>query len=122
MVINKVTLPDLDLAELEVAERYEQEMQKYTDAVSTLSGNNRVEIIRTVCTATFALFDGVFGDGTSKKVFGNRTNLVICNKAMSELIDASNKIDKQNSNETKKIFAKYNPNRAVRIVENESAN
>ncbi len=122
MVINKVTLPDLDLAELEVAERYEQEMQKYTDAIATLSGNNRVEIIRTVCTATFALFDGVFGDGTAKKVFGDRTNLVICNKAMSELIDASNKIDKQNSNETKKIFAKYNPNRAVRIVENESAN
>lgn len=122
MVINKVTLPDLDLAELEVAERYEQEMGKYTDAISTMSSNNRVEIIRTVCTATFTLFDGVFGDGTAKKVFGDRTNLIICNKAMSELIDVANKIDKQNSNETKKLFAKYNPDRAVRLEKNEPAN
>lgn len=122
MVINKVTLPDLDFAELEVAELYEQEMRKYTDTVSTMSGNNRVELIRTVCTATFTLFDGVFGDGIAKKVFGNRTNLIICNRALSELTDEVNKIDKQNSNETQKIFAKYNPDRAVRLEKNEPAN
>lgn len=113
MIINKVQLPDLDLADLDTAEKFEQEFLKCSEKISNINGT-RVTIIKETCTAVFELFDNLFGDGTSKKVFGAKSNIIVCNKALAELVDEAHKIDNQNAQITTEIYQKYDPKRAVR--------
>ena len=58
----------------------------------------------------FCFFDEVFGQGTSKNIFGNRTNLRECIKAVETLIDHVNK----DAEEANKMINKYSPNRVAR--------
>ena len=113
MIISGVQLADLDLADLETAERFEEEFLKCSNRIKKIKGT-RVEIIREDCCAVFELFDNLFGDGTSKKIFGEKTNIILCNKALSELVDEAHKIDERNAWITNEIYEKYNPDRAER--------
>ncbi|MDU7365421.1 DUF6673 family protein [Clostridium sp.] len=71
---------------------------------------NMVDIIKTQCNAIFNVFNTMFGEGTDKKVFGDRVNLLICMTAFEELVSQMN--DKKA--EMEKITNKYSPNRANR--------
>ena len=51
----------------------------------------------------------IFGDGTSKKLFGERTNFVECLKAFDEFNEQINEISRKNNEIIKEIMAKYNP-------------
>lgn len=115
MIINGVELPDLDLADLEIAEKFETEFQKCADKAAALKPQtNRVAVIKGTCRAVFEVFDNLFGDGTAKKIFGNKTNIILCNRALAELVEGAREIDRENAQATNEIFAKYNPDRAVR--------
>ncbi|MGN0441560.1 MAG: DUF6673 family protein [Acutalibacteraceae bacterium] len=116
MIINGVELPDLDLAELEVAEQFEAALNVCADKVSNLEKESvsRVKFIRESCEAVFEVFETLFGEGTAKKVFGEHTNLIVCNTALAELVDASKEIDSKNAKLTADLFEKYSPERAKR--------
>lgn len=116
MIINGVELPDLDLAELEVAEQFEAALNVCADKVSRLEKErvSRVSFIRESCEAVFEVFETLFGAGTAKKVFGEHTNLIVCNTALTELVDASKEIDSRNAKLTAELFEKYSPERAKR--------
>ena len=108
--INDVEL-ELDLMDADMAEKYEKAYRKMQKDVANIPKNlSLADSIRKQCNLVFCFFDEVFGQGTSKNIFGNRTNLRECIKAVETLIDHVNK-DVEESN---KIINKYSPNRVAR--------
>lgn len=108
--INDVEL-ELDLMDADMAEKYEKVYRKMQKDVANIPKNlSLAENIRKQCKLIFNFFDEVFGEGTSKKIFGNKTNLRECIKAVETLIDHVNK----DTEEASKIINKYSPNRVER--------
>lgn len=108
--INDVEL-ELDLMDADMADKYEKAYRKMQKDVANIPKNlSLAENIRKQCKLIFNFFDEVFTEGTSKKVFGNKTNLRECIKAVETLIDYVNK----DTEEANKIINKYSPNRATR--------
>ncbi|WP_321833418.1 DUF6673 family protein [Clostridium butyricum] len=89
MKINNVEIEDLDLMDADVAEKFEkatndlQEKEKLQD----FTGKGLAEIIRIQCTLIFDFFNDVWGEGTDKKIFGNKTNYRICEKAFKDVVE-----------------------------------
>lgn len=54
------------------------------------------------CKAVFAFFDGLFGDGTSKEIFGDAVNMRVCDDALYALSMAISKDLKQYRDSSKK--------------------
>ena len=108
--INDVEL-ELDLMDADMAEKYEKAYRKMQRDVANIPKNlSLADNIRKQCNLVFYFFDEVFGQGTSKKIFGNKTNLRECIKAVETLIDHVNK----DVEEANKIINKYSPNRVAR--------
>ena len=111
MIINGVELEDIDIYDLEVAEKYDKVLENLKEVEQNNNTSmNMVDIIKTECNAIFNVFNTMFGEGTDKKVFGDRVNLLICMTAFEELVSQMN--DKKAEMET--ITNKYSPNRANR--------
>lgn len=110
MIINGVELEDIDFYDLEVAEKYDKSMEELKKVEENNKNMSMTQVIKTQCETIFNVFNTMFGEGTDKKVFGDRVNLKICLKAFSELVD---KATEQRA-EIEKITDKYSPNRAAR--------
>lgn len=110
MKINGVELEDLDILDLEVAEKYERALKGVDDMGERVKDLTIVESIRLQCNAIFKIFNDLFGEGTDKKIFGDKVNLMTCLKAFEELVTQVN----SSNGEVEKMAAKYSPNRAAR--------
>ncbi|MDI9215944.1 MULTISPECIES: DUF6673 family protein [Clostridium] len=110
MIINGVELEDIDFYDLEVAEKYDKSLERIKSIEENNKNVSMVEMIKINCNAIFDVFNLMFGEGTDKKVFGDRVNLLICMTAFEELVSQMN--DKKA--EMEKITNKYSPNRANR--------
>lgn len=110
MIINGVELQDLDIYDMEVAEKYEKAIEKVKEQCNEVEGKSLSETIKLQCNSIFNLFNSMFGEGTDKKIFGNKVNLLICINAFEELILQVNEQKKK----LEKISNKYSPNRAAR--------
>ncbi|NFI38797.1 AP endonuclease [Clostridium botulinum] len=110
MKINGVELKDLDILDLEVAEKYEKAIKGIEGISEKVQGMTIAESVRTQCNAIFGVFNELFGEGTDKKIFGNKVNLLTCLQAFDELITKTN----TSRAEVEKIANKYSPNRAAR--------
>lgn len=111
MIINGVNLPDIDITELETAEKYEQAMDLIQKGTQYENSDKRSQIIRQCCNGVFKAFDTIFGDGTAKKVFGKQTNLTVCLKAVDELVDQVNRAEECTLKIVDKIGGKYTSNK-----------
>lgn len=110
MKINGVELKDLDILDLEVAGKIEKinaELQGMQEEIKSLS---LVESIKTQCNFVFNVFNELFGEGTDKLVFGGRTNLGICTKAMMDLFLEI----ERNKEQSMKSIEKYSSSRLTR--------
>jgi hypothetical protein len=104
-------LEDIDLFDADVAEKVTEAIDKVVEeAKSTERLTSLPQIIRKQCNAVFDCFNTVFGEGTDKKVFGNKVNLKVCLNAFAELSSAL----KEQKEAAEKEFSKYSPNRAQR--------
>lgn len=110
MKINNVELEDIDILDLEVAERYEEALGNLEGIENRLVGLSISQSIRLECEAIFELFNTMFGEGTDKLIFGEKVNLMTCLKAFDELVNKMN----VKSEEAEKVINKYSPNRAQR--------
>ena len=108
--INGVELGELDIYDLEVAEKYDKELKKVDEVARTLEGMSVPEVIRTQCNAIFKFFNALFGEGTDKKIFGDKVNLVICLKSLDEFVTQV----RNQKEKIEEISNKYSPNRAQR--------
>ena len=91
MVINGVELQDLDIFDADVAEKYEDAMEKVSNEMIIINDLRGSEIIRHQCRVIYNCFDELFGEGTSSKVFGDKYNIVTCLEAFEKLISSINK-------------------------------
>lgn len=110
MKINGVELKDLDILDLEVAEKIEKINAELQGMQEKVKGLSLVESIKTQCNFVFASFNDLFGEGTDKLVFGGRTNLGICTKAMMDLFLEIEK----NKQKSMQSIEKYSTSRLTR--------
>jgi len=110
MKINNIELKDIDILDLEAAEKWEDALERVEGVAKTMEGMKVSESIRTQCNAIFDVFNTLFGEGTDKKVFGDRVNLMMCLKAFEELVLYIN----EQKTEVEKMASKYSPNRVQR--------
>lgn len=110
MIINGVELQDLDIYDLEVAEKFDKELKVVAGVGEKLEGLSTPEVIRTQCTAIFNFFNELFGEGTDKKIFGDKVNLVTCLKALYEFIAQV----RDQKEQIEEISNKYSINRVAR--------
>lgn len=98
MKINNVELENLDLMEADVMEDVETAIANVLEDIETGKNIDKMsEVIRLQCTAIMDCFNTIFGEGTDKKIFGNKTNLRECIKAFKELqLCISEEIEKEN--------------------------
>ena len=109
MIINGVELVDLDIYDVEVAEKYEKVLENINKP-KKFDGLKTSVVIRKQCEEIFNVFNELFGEGTDRKVFGDRVNLKICLEAFASLVEQINSQKQELDN----IVSKYSPNRAQR--------
>ncbi len=110
MIINGVEIGNLDIFDAAVAEKYEKTLEKVNESQKGLEGLKTSVIIRKQCETVFFVFDELFGEGTSKKIFGDSFNLITCLNAFETLVEEI----KNKNKEINKISSKYSQNRAQR--------
>lgn len=110
MIINGVELQDLDIYDVEVAEKFDKELNSVVKAGENVKGLSMAETIRVQCTAIFKFFNELFGEGTDKKIFGDKVNLVTCLSALDEFVTQV----REQRGRIEEISNKYSPNRAAR--------
>lgn len=95
MKINDVEL-ELDLYDADVMDRYTEAIKKLEEKEKnkSIKGLSNGDIIRQECQMVFDFFNEIFGEGTDKKVFGNKTNIKICLEAFKQVVEYSASIDK----------------------------
>lgn len=110
MKINGVELQDLDIFEADTVEKYEGALEKVVNGAKETESLKSSVAIREQCNLVFDCFNTLFGEGTDKKIFGNKVNLLTCLKAFEELVEYTGEQKK----ELEKFTSKYSPNRAAR--------
>lgn len=82
---------EFDPTEVSFAERYEAAAENYQNKVQTVSTDGKPsEIMKGICGIFFETFDGIFGAGTSTKMFGETLSVDLCVKAFKQLVDIMN--------------------------------
>ena len=108
MKINNVELEDLDIYDVEELERFETALEYFKDNVKDMDKFEKAsEYMRYNCELIFNMFNDIFGEGTDKKIFGNKTNLLVCIKAVDELVTYVNENRSKQDKELLKITNKY---------------
>lgn len=104
---------ELNIFDADEAERIDKAIQNATDALENIDtdGEKLQVVIRKVCHATFECFNTIFGEGTDKLLFGDKTDMLQCAKAMAELKEATTK---KQEDAFKEMFSNYLPNRQTR--------
>lgn len=106
MIIRGIELQDIDTMDIEDMARYERALNLVTAECSQIEGLTQTEVIKKSCNAVFGAFDICFGDGTARKLFGERTNLIECLQAFDEFISAVNKTTSESVAEVNRMVAK----------------
>jgi hypothetical protein len=118
--MSKITIKDteldLDIYDADENERVLSAIQKAQKALTAIDGgdDDTSDGIRDACHAVFECFNTIFGDGTDRKIFGNKCNLRDAMRAIFQLCDAVKVQRDEFEAETQQFTAKYSPNRAAR--------
>lgn len=114
MIVNGVELENIDIFDVEVVEKYELGLKRIKERSNDSADKSFSESIRIQCNLVFDFFNTMFGEGTDKKVFGDKVNLVTCLEAFEELVSQVNEQKSEQMKKLDKISNKYSPNRAAR--------
>ena len=111
MKINGVEL-DIDFTDADILERIEKGSKEVYDKADELKDStvSPAEGIRQECKIVKDFFDYVLGDGTSKKIFGDKDSLKMCLEAYEDIVQIR---DEQFNDYYNKIN-KYSPERLQR--------
>ena len=108
MIINGIEI-DIDFTDADVIERIERGREKILERVAELEKEKTepAEGIRQECKIIKEFLDYVFGEGTSKKIFGDKNSLRDCIKAYEDIFKER---DRQLNN-LHEVMSKYSPDR-----------
>ena len=102
---------ELDLFDAEMAEKYERALRKFDERQNNKkTGLDLAGTIKQECEIVFDFFNDIWGAGTDKQVFGNKTNFRECEKAFKQIVDCSS----AQLEEVRSITAKYSIDRLKR--------
>ena len=94
MFINEVEL-DVDFTDADFIEKLDQAYKEVNKETNKLQENKDnltpAEGIRQECKIVKDFFDYVFGDGTSKKIFGEKNSLKMCIEAFEDILEERQK-------------------------------
>lgn len=113
--INSLKL-ELNMEDADVQERYENAFEKLSEEENQIKKDGKMsEFTRSYCNLFVRLYDRIFGDGTSEKIFAG---IPVSISRYIEIYDSFLEFVKQqtddvNANIAKKV-AKYRPNRQQR--------
>lgn len=99
---------ELDLLEYRDAKRVEDAMAAFYQRVGKLEQASLSGQVLDYCTATMEVFNDIFGSGTDRKLFGDRTNLGLCAQAFGQLAE---EITQKQPKKAQELFGKYLPAR-----------
>ena len=121
--MSKITIQgselELDIYDADENERVLSAIEKAKDALTGPSGQSTAGNIRDACHAVFECFNTIFGDGTDRKIFGEKCNLRDAMRAIFQLCDAVQEQRAELEAETQQFVQKYSPNRAARRAKTE---
>lgn len=87
MKINGIELKDIDLLDADVMEDVEIATENVVKDIEEVKKTESYsEAIRKQCIAIFEYFNTIFGEGTDKEIFGDKTNLRECLNAFKEFL------------------------------------
>lgn len=103
---------ELDFLDADEMERVEAALNRVTERSKALKvdGLTQSQAIRNQCKVIFDFFDDVFGEGTHKRIFGAKCNLIQALNAF----EAFNVAKEASVKEVRAVSDKYNANRAQR--------
>lgn len=111
---NGVSL-ELNLQDVETAERYEAAFDEMAAREKTFPKDGRSsEIFRAYCEMMYGLFDAIFGEGTSKKLCGDRLDAGACTEAYDSFLAFVSKQATHAAERRASVVTKYSANRAQR--------
>lgn len=110
ITINNVDL-EIDMLDANEAEKFDKVMDNTKNSITKAKGVAGSKGIRILCEVVFNAFDDIFGEGTHKKIFGEKVNALSCLKAFQELVDG---VQIQSDEAVKSLDIKYSANRAKR--------
>ena len=112
--INDVEL-EIDMEDYDFQKKYEDAFEKMYEEEKVLQKVGKAsEITHGYCQMFRNLFDGIFGEGTSEKLFGNKYNISLTNEVYDEFISICKEQSKKIQADMNKMTIKYKPNRAQR--------
>ena len=106
---------ELDLTDVAVVERYEEVIESMDSGIKNLPKEGKQsEILKAYCMLMKGIFDDLFGEGTSTKMFGEKLNATQITEAYEDFLafvaaQGSRVTEVQN-----RIVNRYSPNRAQR--------
>lgn len=106
---------ELDLTDVETVERYEEVINSMDTGMKNIPKDGKQsDILRAYCNLLRGVFDDLFGEGTSEKMFGEKLNATQITEAYEDFLgfvagQGSKVTDIQN-----RIVNRYSPNRAQR--------
>lgn len=113
ITINGVDL-EIDLLDADTAERAESAIARVATRSEEIKADKEIGLaagIRATCQEIFSCFNAIFGEGTDKQIFEDRTNLGECMTAFGEL---TSQAFGQARNALQGLNARYLPNREAR--------
>lgn len=107
---------ELDIYDVDVYEKFEQEVRKVKQRVNNPPKGKvqtNAQALKFQCIVVKDFFDAVFGPGTAEKIFHGKNNIKDCNDAYLAVIEAAGSMmndyaDSMNSRFTE-MSAKYSP-------------
>lgn len=110
-------LENLDTFDPDILEKIENAKEKAISAFDNAKIAEKVSVsIRMQCEAVSEFIDTLWGNGTAKKIFGEKSNLVTSMRAFSEIRQALDEDTERQSAEIENIMQKYSPDRAARLL------
>ena len=85
MIINGVELEELNALDYEISQKVEKELERAQGIHAKITNLKNSEGIKVICDTINEIFDNIFGEGTSEKVFKNKRDLLISMKAFGDL-------------------------------------
>lgn len=110
---------EVDLQDADFAERYEKAFNRMgEDEKKVPKDGTNSELIRAYCSLFYHLFDDIYGEGTSERLFGGKKNAGMCDEAYGAFIQAAQQCNADAAQRRNAFYSKYAPNRDQRRYHN----
>lgn len=106
---------ELDLHDADTMELYEKAFAEMSEDIKKLPKDGASsQIVKAYCRIFKALYDRLFGNGTSEQIFGEKNNIRDINEVYDDFLEfvQSQQVDLEAF--SNRLSAKYSPNRAQR--------